>query len=291
MHSRSPEARTGNKGLPKWGRAEAVFQLFVHQFGFSQLDVINLAMCISSTFIFKFRFNYPGQRNSIGPTSASPERVACNTMRILFTSILLFFSVSALGQKARNDFLISFVDSSSGLYGYRTPKGQVIIPAKYFVTFTDTMYNFAFVADKDKLMGINTQGHIILEPFNYDNGPDYVQEGLFRYVEKGKIGFANLNGQKLIAAKFDFVRPFQNDLAAFNVGGHKQYHDEHWFWEGGLWGFINKKGDTVIKPTFISVKDFDKALAEVVTQDRRKVQINKKGQIVKVLSVEKSTAN
>jgi hypothetical protein len=59
-------------------------------------------------------------------------------------------------------------------------------------------------------------------------------------------------------------------------------------WEGGRWGFINKKGEAVIKPTFISVGDFDNGLAVAVTKDRTNVQINKKGQIVKVLPDGKS---
>jgi hypothetical protein len=212
-------------------------------------------------------------------------------MRTSITFISFLFSILTCGQKASNDFLVSFIDSSSGLYSYKNLRGQIIIPAKYIVTFTDTLYSFAFVADKHKLMGINSKDHFILEPFNYDNGPDYVQERLFRYVEKGKKGFANHNGQKIIPARFDFARPFQNGLAAFNVGGHKQYHGEHWVWQGGLWGFINRKGKTVIEPTFISINDFDEQLAEAVTKGRRKVQINKKGQIVKVFPIGKSSSN
>jgi hypothetical protein len=44
------------------------FSIWLH----IQLDVINLAMCISSTFIYKFSCGKPGGRISISPTSASP---------------------------------------------------------------------------------------------------------------------------------------------------------------------------------------------------------------------------
>lgn len=37
-----------------------------------QLDVINLAMCKSSTFIYRFSFSLPSGRDSLSPTSASP---------------------------------------------------------------------------------------------------------------------------------------------------------------------------------------------------------------------------
>jgi len=47
------------------------FSIWLH----IQLDVINLAKCMSSTFIYKFNFGSPGGRNSIPPTSASPNVV------------------------------------------------------------------------------------------------------------------------------------------------------------------------------------------------------------------------
>ena len=55
------------------------FSIWLH----IKLDVINLAICISSTFIYKFSFSLPGERNSIAPTSASPVR---QTVRKLKTS-------------------------------------------------------------------------------------------------------------------------------------------------------------------------------------------------------------
>ena len=58
-----------------------------------KLDVINLAMCISSAFIYKFSFGKPGRRITMSPTSAS-RTVVCNhisTMRQFSTIILLTF--------------------------------------------------------------------------------------------------------------------------------------------------------------------------------------------------------
>lgn len=111
-------------------------------------------------------------------------------------------------------------------------------------------------------VGINAQGKVLLEPFIYDNGPDYVREGLFRFVENKKIGFANLNGQKIIPAQYSFVEPFEQGYARYYIGGERIYEngkahsqiiaqsgtkgltDLHWSWGGKIseTGYINKKG-------------------------------------------------
>jgi hypothetical protein len=205
-------------------------------------------------------------------------------LKSLVTLILIFNTIYTYGQKPKNNFLLAFIDSSSGqeLYGYKNTRGEIAIPAKFNFTYTDTMYDFAIVQFDDKLVGIDRKVNIILEPYIYDNGPDYVEEGLFRFVENNKIGFADINGIKKIPAKFDFASPFKEGMASFNIGGHKKMFDEeHWYWDGGLWGFINKKGKVIIKPEFISVEDFENCKAEVVTQNGKKVLINKKGKLVK----------
>ena len=146
--------------------------------------------------------------------------------------------------------------------------------------FKDSM---AFVVLNDHWVAINRSDSILLTPFIFDNEPDYVKEGLFRYVENNKIGFANLKGEKMIPPKFDFATPFANGLAAFNVGGHTAKNgEEHSVWADGLWGFIDKKGKIVIEPKFMRVLDFKNNFAEAITQDQKRVLIDKKGKICKV---------
>lgn len=154
------------------------------------------------------------------------------------------------------------------------------------------MYNIAFVISDYKWVAINRRDSIILTPFIYDNGPDYIEDGLFRFEENNKIGFANLQGQKVTTAAFDFATPFKNGMAAFNVGGKKKITgDEHWIWNGGLWGFINKKGSVVIEPKFINVDNFNNKYAEVWTQDNQHILIDKKGLTFKVLKLKKRNWN
>ncbi|WP_133943897.1 WG repeat-containing protein [Epilithonimonas xixisoli] len=76
------------------------------------------------------------------------------------------------------------------------------------------------------------------------------------------MGFANLNGQKIIPAQYSFVTPFNQGYAQYYIGGEKIYEngkthkqiiaqsgtngliDLHWNWGGNITetGYINKKG-------------------------------------------------
>ena len=45
--------------------------------------------------------------------------------------------------------------------------------------------------------------------FQYDNGDDYVSEGLYRIVDqKGRIGYADETGKTVIRPRFAFGYPF-----------------------------------------------------------------------------------
>ena len=207
-------------------------------------------------------------------------------MKTSLLTIFLLFQLTTIGQTTSKQFLLAFSDISSGkeLYVFRTTNGQIIIKPRYEFIGTDTLYDIAFVIFDNKWVVINKYDSIILAPYVFDNGPDYIEEGLFRFEENNKIGFANLLGHKVINASFDFAAPFKNGLAAFNVGGHEENSNvEHWSWRGGLWGFIDKLGNEVIKPMFTNVNDFKNKYAEAWTPDNKHILIDKKGLIFKVL--------
>jgi len=191
-------------------------------------------------------------------------------------------SLFTVGQK-HDSYLIAFSDSSSGsqLYGYKNLKGQTTIPAKYHIIDRDTLYNFAMVISLTDGFGwraINAKDSTILSPFIYDSGPDYISEGLFRFQEHGKMGFANSKGIKIIPAMYDFVTPFENGIAQFTLGGQKNYEIDktHWSWGGGYFeGYINKTGEI-----FKSISTFKGKYAKAVTNFNRNVFINKNGKVV-----------
>lgn len=108
-----------------------------------------------------------------------------------------------------------FEDTDKQLFGYKDTKGTIVIPAQYPMAFTSDFRRFAFIADTDgKLYAINTKGNKLYEVFNYDNGPDYPSEGLFRIVKDGKIGYADAQtGEIIIEPKYKIALPFENEYA------------------------------------------------------------------------------
>lgn len=191
---------------------------------------------------------------------------------------ILFLTNASYGQKSR-DYLISYSDSTTAeeLIGYKDNLGKIIIDAKFTHVYTDTLYTMAIVLKNWEWVGIDKNEKVLLKPFIFDNGPDYIEEGLFRFVENNKIGFADTDGRKIIIAKYDFATPFKNGLSEYTLGGQREYEkgDEHWWWIGRYEsGYINHDG-----------KEFSKVTErrEAWTKDKKHFLLNSKGQIVKEL--------
>lgn len=156
-----------------------------------------------------------------------------------------------------SDYLVSFSNDSvftpGTSCGYRNLKGEVIIPkGKYNHCFTDTFKNFAFVSDNkltnSKIVAISRNENILFDAYMFDNGPDWIEDGLFRILRNGKIGYANKNGVIVIEPKFECAEQFENGVArvALNCKLVKDKSDsEHSAMESDSWFFIDKKGNKV----------------------------------------------
>jgi hypothetical protein len=180
-------------------------------------------------------------------------------------------------RKKTDEYIVSYLDTTSG----NELIGQVVIKAKFPNVYTDTFYSMAIVNINLEWVCIDKYERIILKPFIYDNGPDYIQEGLFRFVENNKIGFANSDGRKIIMAKYDFATPFKNGISNYTKGGQREYDKggEHWWWTGGYEsGYINQDGTE-----FIRVTKLKKNNREVWTKDKKHYILNTNGQIIKRL--------
>lgn len=84
-------------------------------------------------------------------------------------------------------------------------------------------------------------------PFHYDNGPDYVREGLYRIVDdRGRMGYADESGRVVIAPRFAFALPFEDGKAKVTDTGQRKEvpgsGGEHWYWESDAWYFIDTMG-------------------------------------------------
>ena len=86
--------------------------------------------------------------------------------------------------------------------------------------------------------------------FQYDNGDDYMQDGMYRIVDKkGRIGYADGDGRTVIKPRFAFGFPFEDGKAKVTdkgtmkevPGSGGEYH----YWESDEWYYIDKDGNRI----------------------------------------------
>lgn len=173
-----------------------------------------------------------------------------------------------------------FLFEKDGLYGYKDEQNAVVLEATYRMA-NDFVNGMTEVVDDKGWAYINGKGEVLARPFIYDNGPDYFQEGLARFVEDEKIGFLDENGEKQIPADFDFAHPFNSGLSAACMGCKEKpfttESGEHMQMVGGKWGFINKKGSWVVPCEYEAVRDFEEGVG-AYKKDDQWIKINPKGE-------------
>jgi hypothetical protein len=149
----------------------------------------------------------------------------------------------------QHNFLQRIVDTTKDAYGYVNSRGDTIIALnKYLVCYTDKFYDFAIVSTPDEgIIGINRKEDILFNVYVFDNGPDYLSNGLFRIVKNGKIGYADKIGHIIIQPQFDCAYPFKNGRAKVGNGCTTKTDGEHSNWTARQWYVINKKGNLIKK--------------------------------------------
>lgn len=135
---------------------------------------------------------------------------------------------------------------------YLNEQGDTIIPyGKYKFCQTDTIRHIGFVYENRqnaRIVCIDNQVKELFYVYKYDNGPDYIREGLFRIMdEDGWIGFADSLGNVVIKPQFKFATSFENGKAQATTSGDAINDGEHSFWKSDEWQLIDHKGDKMIK--------------------------------------------
>jgi hypothetical protein len=175
-------------------------------------------------------------------------------MKILFL-LLLPFLVQAQVKKEKLYYFLS----KDSLLGVKNSTGTIIIPAIHSTVFWDSENklitdDLIFLVPEDRSkkephsLGsmYDRTGKFLYHPFFFDNGPDYVMEGLSRFVQNGKVGFVNRLGEVVIPAQYDFVESFSYGYAKYCNGCKWSRRGEHETVGGGDWGYINRKGEIVV---------------------------------------------
>lgn len=179
---------------------------------------------------------------------------------IIITILLVFISINIFAQDNKLYIYWPDFDKDETICGYVDSNGEIVIPAgKYADIFTAEFDKIAFVLLKDKkgVYAIDRSEKILFQICSFEFGPDIISNGLFRIIENGKIGFANMNGEIVIKPNWEFIFPFQeNGLAIFCEKGNWIWIDkEHRKFSGGKWGAMDTKGNIVIPAMYDDGKE------------------------------------
>lgn len=191
---------------------------------------------------------------------------------------LVLFTVNIYAQDTKLYIYYPDFEKDETLCGFADANGNIIIPAgKYADIFTTEFDKIAFVAIKGKkgVYAINKKEKVLFQVCNYEFFPDKVSNGLFRIIENGKIGFANMDGQIIIKPQFNFIFPFQkNDFAIFcEKGAWIKVHEEYTKFSGGKWGAIDKNGKIIIPPIYEDGKE------RYLKKDGKWYELNEQGKL------------
>jgi hypothetical protein len=169
--------------------------------------------------------------------------------------------VFAQKKKGKSGGLFYFYGKDS-LIGVKDKNGKIVIPADYNnysgedisipikdnIIFLYKYWNMTSALGYERhVYSFDRKGKFLFHPYWFDNGPDYLQEGLMRFVEGSKMGFADGYGSKKIPAVYNYVSSF-NYGVAFVCKGCRFFRDstkdpEHNMrLTDGKWSIINKEG-------------------------------------------------
>lgn len=99
-------------------------------------------------------------------------------------------------------------------------------------------------------------GFVVRQVAFFDNGPDYFEESMARFVARdGKLGFLDERLKTVISARYDFATPFSGGYSVICLSDkknpctrHKAEEEEHSTVVGGTWAVINKNGKMIKGP-------------------------------------------
>ncbi len=150
------------------------------------------------------------------------------------------------GEPGSSDNLPRLFESEEGKFGYKDASGKTVIEPQFVMATEFSPEGTAYAVSGFDWICIDTAGKKLVKMFNYDNGPDYFEEGLARYEdESGKMGFVNKKCEVMIPARFDFAWPFENGKAQVCDGCTKTREHEMLKVTGGNNYSVNKKGEVV----------------------------------------------
>lgn len=130
---------------------------------------------------------------------------------------------------------------------YVNANGDTLFPMGTFVHCFSDSVNYAIVIKWEKsdyaFPIIDSKGNELYGAFVFDNGPDYIEDGTFRIIKDGKIGYASEDSEIIIEPIYEGAWPFKDGRAFVSLETSVESDGEHSWWVGGDWFYIDKNGN------------------------------------------------
>lgn len=167
-------------------------------------------------------------------------------MTRLFTILSTLLSWCCFAQE-QPEIMYRIENQNEDVCGYVNAQGDTLIPfGECVVCFSDSLPYAIVLKWDDQSYGfpaINAKDEEVFRVFVFDNGPDYIEEGTFRIVKDGKIGYASVSGEIIVPPMYEAAWPFENGRAQVSLYARKEQDGEHWFWTETDWFYIDKNGN------------------------------------------------
>lgn len=153
---------------------------------------------------------------------------------------------------AEGQYLVRIVEGGSDEpgtpCGYANTRGDTVIPiGKYSQCWTDTIRTFGIVwsegSPQPGYIAIDQEGKLLYEVYFFDNGPDWPEEGLFRILRNGKIGYADQDGFIRIEPRYECASQFSEGRAKVALECDLIPDGEYTRMESDQWIYIDREGN------------------------------------------------
>lgn len=112
--------------------------------------------------------------------------------------------------------------------------------------------------EKGKFGYVNEEGKKVIS-YKYSEAYPF-EEGIAKVRKGDKYGFIDEEGNVVGKIKYTLILPFTGSYCRVAVGG--SYKDG--ILQGEKWGFINKKGEEILKPEYDEIGEFDQGIAYII---------------------------
>jgi WG repeat protein len=127
------------------------------------------------------------------------------------------------------------------------------ISGEHLAKMSQTTYGLAEAAIDGSWYYIRRNGES-LQVVTLDNGADSFSEGLVRSLVRGKVAYFDSKFHQIISPRYDWGWPFKAGRAMVCIGWTFVRTGEYDVANGGRWGFIDKNGKEIDRPTLTSAE-------------------------------------